>query len=59
MTSQPTDDRSEPTAATTSHPNQPASDEADRSKETTPAGVARDLEEKAEDTGASTEPGDD
>ena len=56
MTSDPTDDRSEPTAATTSQPNQPQSGESDRSKETTPAGVERDLEEMAEETGASTEP---
>jgi len=37
-------------------PPQPASDEADPEKQTTPAGVVRDLEEKAEETGASTEP---
>ena len=43
----------------TSHPNQPRSDEADREKETSPAGVAEDLEEKAEETGASMGPGDD
>jgi len=40
----------------TSHPNQPSSDEADREKETTPAGVERDLERKAEELGASTGP---
>jgi hypothetical protein len=40
----------------TAHPHQPSSDEADRDKETTPAGVVRDLEEKAEEEGASTEP---
>jgi hypothetical protein len=56
MTSQPTDDRSEREEPTTSHPNQPASDEADRSKETTPAGIAHELEEKADETGATTEP---
>ena len=39
----------------TDHPHQPSSDEADRSKETSPAGVARDLEEKAEEEGAITE----
>ena len=37
------------------HP-EPGSDEADREKETTPAGVTGDLEEKAEETGASTAP---
>jgi hypothetical protein len=42
--------------AMTSHPHQPSSDEADPEKETTPAGVARDLEEKAEELGASTAP---
>ena len=42
-------------AEATSHP-QPGSDEADREKETTPAGIARDLEEKADDMGASTGP---
>lgn len=31
------------------HPHQPGSDEADREKEATPAGVARDLEELADD----------
>ena len=40
----------------TSHPNQPGSDEADPEKQSTPAGVARDLEEEAEETGASTDP---
>ena len=40
----------------TSQPNQPGSDEADPEKETTPAGVTRDLEEKAEELGASTGP---
>ena len=49
MTSQP----NEPSP--NDHP-QPSSDEADRGKETTPAGVAEDLEEKAEETGASTTP---
>jgi hypothetical protein len=38
----------------TLHPNQPSSDEADPEKESTPAGVGRDLERKAEETGAST-----
>jgi hypothetical protein len=41
------------------HPHQPGSDEADREKETSPAGVAGDLEEKAEEIGASTQPADD
>jgi len=40
----------------TSTPHQPRSDEADPEKQTTPAGVVRDLEEEAEETGASTEP---
>jgi hypothetical protein len=39
-----------------SHPHQPGSDEADPEKETTPGGVVKDLEEKAEELGASTEP---
>jgi hypothetical protein len=38
-----------------SHPHQPSSDEADPEKESTPAGVVGDLEEKAEDLGASTD----
>jgi len=38
-----------------SHPHQPSSDEADPEKQTTPAGVARDLEEEAEESGASTD----
>jgi hypothetical protein len=41
------------------HPHQPSSDEADRDKETSPAGVAGDLEEKAEELGATTTPADD
>jgi hypothetical protein len=40
----------------TSHPNQPGSDEADPEKQSTPAGVVHDLEEDAEETGASTDP---
>jgi hypothetical protein len=40
----------------TSDTNQPRSDEADREKETSPAGVARDLEQKAEELGATTDP---
>ena len=40
----------------TSHPHQPSSDEADPAKETSPAGVVQDLEEKAEELGASTGP---
>ena len=40
----------------TSHPNQPSSDEADRDKETTPAGVESDLERKAEELGAKAGP---
>jgi hypothetical protein len=42
--------------AMTSRPNQPRSDEADRDKETTPAGIAEELEEKAEEVGATTDP---
>jgi len=34
----------------------PGSDEADPEKQSTPAGVVRDLEEEAEAAGASTEP---
>jgi len=40
----------------TDHPHQSESDEADPEKQSTPAGVARDLEEKAQDEGASTNP---
>jgi hypothetical protein len=40
----------------TSHPHQASSDEADPEKQSTPAGVAGDLEEEAEEIGASTEP---
>ena len=40
----------------TSQPNQPGSDEADPEKETTPAGVTRDLERKADELGATTGP---
>ncbi|MEP6661869.1 MAG: hypothetical protein ABJD24_18300 [Acidimicrobiales bacterium] len=40
----------------TSHPHQPGSDEADPEKQSTPAGVVRDLEEEAEETGATTKP---
>jgi hypothetical protein len=36
------------------HPHQPGSNEASREKQTTPAGVARDLEEMADDMGATT-----
>ena len=38
------------------HPHQPESDEADPEKQSTPAGVVRDLEEEAEETGATTTP---
>ena len=41
------------------HPHQPGSDEADPEKQTTPAGVVRDLEEMADETGASTDPSSD
>ena len=40
----------------TDHPHQPESDEADPEKQSTPAGVVRDLEEEAEELEASTEP---
>jgi hypothetical protein len=40
----------------TSHPHQSSSDEDDPETQSTPAGVVRDLEELAEETGASTEP---
>lgn len=39
-----------------SHPNQPRSDEADPAAETSPAGVAEDLEKKSEELGATTRP---
>lgn len=39
----------------TEHPQQPESDEADREKESTPAGVAHDLEALADETGATTD----
>jgi hypothetical protein len=40
----------------TNHPHQSESDEADPEKQSTPAGVVKDLEEEAEEAGASTEP---
>jgi len=40
----------------TSQPNQPQSDEADPEKETSPAGIAEELEKKAQETGATTGP---
>jgi hypothetical protein len=39
----------------TSHPHQPGSDEADPEKMSTPAGVVADLEDAAEEQGATTE----
>jgi len=54
MTSQPQQPSSKQSEK--DHPHQPSSDEADREKETTPAGVTGDLEDKAEDIGASTAP---
>ena len=36
------------------HPHQPGSNEAGQDKQATPAGVARDLEEMADETGATT-----
>jgi hypothetical protein len=38
------------------HPHQASSDEADPEKESTPAGVVADLEEKAEEEGGTVEP---
>jgi hypothetical protein len=38
------------------HPHQAESDEADRDSESTPIGVEQDLEEMAEDSGATTDP---
>ena len=38
------------------HPHQAGSDEADPEKESTPAGVVRDLEEQLEETGGTTQP---
>jgi hypothetical protein len=40
------------------HPHQAESDEADPETQSSPAGVARDLEEKAEEEGATTDPED-
>jgi hypothetical protein len=40
----------------TSHPQQSSSDEADPETQSTPAGVVHDLEEEAEEMGASTDP---
>jgi hypothetical protein len=40
----------------TDHPHQSESDEADPEKQSTPAGVVRDLEDEADDQDASTEP---
>jgi hypothetical protein len=39
----------------TSHPHQAGSNEADPEKQSTPAGVVRDLEEEAEEAGATTD----
>jgi hypothetical protein len=50
------EDRKPDSTSSAGHPNQPGSDEADKWKQTTPAGIASELEEKAEDLGASTEP---
>jgi hypothetical protein len=43
------------TSDVSDHPNQPSSDEADADKQSTPAGIVEDLEEKADDIGASTD----
>ncbi|HSB86663.1 MAG TPA: hypothetical protein VLD86_10150 [Ilumatobacteraceae bacterium] len=40
----------------TDHPHQAESDEADPEKQSTPAGVARDLEDEAEESGGMTNP---
>ena len=37
------------------HPHQPESDEADPEKQSTPAGVVRDLEEAADEAGATVD----
>jgi hypothetical protein len=39
-----------------SHPHQPSSDEADPEKQSTPAGIVKDLEEAADEVGATTDP---
>ena len=39
----------------TDHPHQASSNEADPEKQSTPAGVVGDLEEEAEDAGATTD----
>jgi hypothetical protein len=44
--------------AMSDHPRQAGSDEADPEKQSTPAGVAEDLEEEAEDQGGTVEPDD-
>ncbi|MGZ6962157.1 MAG: hypothetical protein ACXVLX_13385 [Ilumatobacteraceae bacterium] len=41
---------------TSQHPHQASSDEADLEKLGTPAGIVKDLEELAEENGASTDP---
>ena len=38
------------------HPHQAGSDEADPEKQSTPIGVARDLEAKADELGGTTDP---
>jgi hypothetical protein len=52
MTTQPQHE----SGAADPHPHQAASDEADPEKQSTPAGVVKDLEEEAEAMGASTDP---
>jgi hypothetical protein len=37
------------------HPHQAASDEAEPDEQSTPGGVARDIEEKADELGATTD----
>jgi hypothetical protein len=44
------------TPGMTDHPHQAGSTEADPEKQSTPAGVVRDLEEEADETGATVEP---
>ena len=43
-------------AQMSTHPHQASSDEADPEKQSTPAGVVADLEQQAEETGATVEP---
>jgi hypothetical protein len=42
--------------AMTDHPHQAGSNEADPEKQSTPIGVARDLEDEADEQGGTTDP---